>query len=441
MRARRTITEAFRGRVSDRGLWRIGFAAAVVVGAAFRLVWVEDIEYKGDERWTFDQTQQIGRTDPWPWVGMPTSVVLPHPGASIWVFVILARLFGAGTPPELARAVQLANIAAILLLILFVWRGIPATDREPWLWSVALYCMNPLAVIFDRKIWPPTIVPIAVVGVITGWWYRRRAWGAFLWGVAGAAIGQLHTGALFFTLALFICILLFDRRSVAWTAWLAGTALAGWPLIPWAGELLAQRTGPGVPKVFGARWPILTFYTRWVTEPFGFGAEYTLGRRHFIDFLSTPTLFGHSTYLMAAAHVALAAMAIVILVRAAARLRGGGVSLGDFFIGRQRGETLLVNAALWGYGGLLTLSTISVHRHYLVVLHIIKFLWLSMLAFLAADDQPHRSVFARRLLLALCITQAIVSMGLLYYIHATQMIDGEYGPTWRAQQSGYSAPR
>jgi len=196
-----------------------------------------------------------------------------------------------------------------------------------------------------------------------------------------------------------------------------------------------------MPAVLGARWPIFTFYTRWVTEPFGFGADYTLGQKHFIDFLSTPKLVGHSTYLIAAAHVVLAAIALVILVRAAVRFRGGGVSLGDFFIGRQRGETFLINAALWGYGGLLTLSTISVHRHYMIVLHVIKFLWVALLVFFGADDRQHRSGLPRRLLLALCITQAIVTMGLLHYIHVTQVIDGEYWATWRAQQPGHSAPR
>ncbi len=441
MRPVAILVEAFRSRRSNRLLWLIGFAATVLVGALFRLVWVEDIEYKPDERWTFEASQRIGRTDPWPWVGMPTSVVLPHPGMSIWIFVILSRLWGAETPPELARAVQLLNIAAILLLGLFVWRGIPAGDREPWLWAIALYCLNPLAVIFDRKIWPPTIVPMATVWVVIGWWYRRRTWGAFLWGVAGALIGQLHTGALIFALALLIWTAVLDRRSVAWRPWLIGSLLAGWPLIPWALELLAQRSRAGMPAVLGARWPVPTFYTRWVTEPFGFGAEYTLGQKHFLDFLSTPTLAGHSTYLMAAAHVALAAIALVILVRAAGRLRRGRVSLGECFIGRQKGETFLINAALWGYGGLLTLSTLSVHRHYMIVLHVIKFLWVALLVFFGADDRKHCSGLPRRLLLALCILQAVVTAGLLYYIHVTQVIDGEYWATWRAQQSGYSAPR
>jgi hypothetical protein len=417
-------------------LWAAGFVVAVLLGVALRLIWGDDIEYKGDERWTFERALEIGRSAEWPWVGMPTSVVLPHPGMSIWVFVALARIFAVETPPELARAVQTCNIAAILALIAFVLRAVPRPDREPWMWSVALYSVNPLAVIFDRKIWPPTIVPLAVVAMIAGWWHRGRAWGALLWGAAGAIIGQLHTGGLIFAFALFFWTALFDRRSVAWRWWFAGSAAAAWPLIPWFLELLERRAGADVPPTLGARLPMFTFYTRWLTEPWGLGAEYTLGRTHFLDFISWPLIAGRPTYLLAAVHVALIAIAIAIAVRAIARARQVRPRPADLFVGRDRPALFLSNTMLWAYGGILSLSTLSVHRHYMIAIHVVKFLWITGLAFYGALARSDGLRTARMLLLALCVGQALVSVGLLSYIHAKQVIVGEYGPTWRSQQPG-----
>src|SRR5262245_22627509 len=103
------------------GMQRWGWVvfAAVLAGAGLRLAWVEDIEYKGDERWTFERSRHVGRTEPLPWLGMPTSFEVRHPGGTVWVFVALGRLTGAREPTDLARACQLLNVGAILLLVLF----------------------------------------------------------------------------------------------------------------------------------------------------------------------------------------------------------------------------------------------------------------------------------------------------------------------------------
>src|SRR5437868_8153218 len=63
--------------------------AALVLGAFLRFAWLADMEYKGDERWTFERTQHVPGVDPWPALGMPSSVGLLNPGLSLWVFVVL----------------------------------------------------------------------------------------------------------------------------------------------------------------------------------------------------------------------------------------------------------------------------------------------------------------------------------------------------------------
>jgi hypothetical protein len=413
-------------------------AVALVAGIALRLVWVEDMEWKGDEIWTLAHAMAIGRTEPWPWIGMPTSIGLPHPGGSIWVFVLLVRLFGVTTPPELARAVQLTNIAAILLLVPFCLRAVPPPARERWLWAVALLCVNPVAVIMERKIWPPTIVPLASVGLIVGWWHRARSWGAFLWGAVGAAIGQLHTGALIFAFAIVLWTVLFDRRSVRWRWWFAGSTLAAWPLLPWLVELV-QRRAAGEATSAGMNYPVATFYLRWVTEPFGFGAEYSLGPVDFRAFLATPIVAGHPTFLMAALHVVIGAVAVALLGAALWRVWRTRPRAAAILVGDEPGR-FLVNAALWAYGGLLTAARLSVHRHYMPVIHVLKFLWVSEVAFFAAGDSATGRIRVRRLLLVLWLAQAAIAGGMLHYIHVTQVIRGEYGATWGSQRPDAQRP-
>ena len=74
--------------------------AAVLIGAALRLVWVGDMEWKGDEQWMFQQTQQIHRWDQLPWKGDQASVGLPNLGLGVWVFVALSKLIGAVQPTD-----------------------------------------------------------------------------------------------------------------------------------------------------------------------------------------------------------------------------------------------------------------------------------------------------------------------------------------------------
>lgn len=155
-------------------LWVTVFTA-VLLGAVLRAVWIEDIEYKADEQWTFERTQTSGRTQPLPEVGMLTSIGIPNPWMSLGAFVGLARLAGAQDPPSLARAIEIANTGALVLLVLFAWRCVRVSEREAWLWAIALLALNPLNVLYDRKIWPPTILPLVVLALVAGWRYRDRS--------------------------------------------------------------------------------------------------------------------------------------------------------------------------------------------------------------------------------------------------------------------------
>jgi hypothetical protein len=410
----------------------LGIVLALFAGAALRLIWPEDIEYKADEAWTF----QHSRDAELPWLGMASSVDIPNPGMSLWVFVLLQRISGADDPPTLARAVQLTNVAALILLACFAFRCVPRGEREPWLWAAALVAVNPLAVLFHRKIWPPCVLPLLTLIMLYGWWYRQRRFPAFVWGLVGVCLGQIHMAGFFFAGGFVLWALLFDRpyrERVAWGSWLFGSMLGALPMIPWLGHLL---THPGARPVEPHRWVHaceMKFWIRWFTESFGFGIDYTFGP-YFREFQRYPLLAGRPTYLVGLLHGLLVALALVLLARAVVFLWRERARWREHWIGRDSASAFTQNAALWGFGLLLTLSSFSIHRHYMIVLFPLEFLWVARLALATSGRQPRSPRLGRALLLSLCLAQFLLSAAMLGYIHARQnFADTEYGIPYGAQ--------
>jgi hypothetical protein len=410
-----------------RSTWLL--ALAVLAGLALRLVWVEDMEYKADEAWTFQETQVAGRGEPFPWRGMPASTGMDNPGLSVWIFIGLGRLFDVHDPTDLARVVQWLSMAGILLLISFVYWRVPHDEREPWLWACALLCVNPLAVLFHRKIWPPSVLPIFISLLLLAWWPRERRLGAFCWGLLGACLGQIHMGGFFFAAGFAAWALLFDRRRVAWASWCAGSLLGALPLLPWI-YYLAAEWGHQPLKHWSWRHIVEgKFWTRWLMEPLGFGLDYALDR-NYLDFLGWPQIGGRSTNLVGALHALALAAGAWILLRAARRFW----SRRHLAPGARTETGFTLNAAFWGYGLLLTLSCLPIHRHYMVIVYPFELLWLARLALGQPRSAASDRRTGRRLLAGLCLSQALIAAAFLCYIHTHPHIDGDYGTPYRVQQ-------
>ena len=88
-----------------RGRWAIGFGLALALGLVFRLVWLSDMEWKGDEAWTFAQLRAFWQSRDLPPLGMASSAGLPNAGLSLWAFIGLSALLPALDPIAVARAV------------------------------------------------------------------------------------------------------------------------------------------------------------------------------------------------------------------------------------------------------------------------------------------------------------------------------------------------
>jgi hypothetical protein len=410
--------------------WAVGLALALVLGAGLRLIWVQDIEYKGDESWTFERTQRVGQAEPFPWLGMPTSANFRNPGMSIWVFLLLSKLFASHDPTTLARAVQCLNIAALVLLVWFACRTIPKQEREPWLWAAALGAVSPLAVLLQRKIWPPSVLPLITLVFLACWWQRDRRWAAFAWGLVGMCLGQIHMAGFFFAAGFALWALLFDRKRVAWLGWLGGSILGSLPLLPWLHYFLLQRgDGPVAPFRW---WHFLEckFWLRWFTEPLGISLEYTL-EADFWDFLNYPLLRGQPLYFGWLLHGLVIAVACVLLVRTGVRLWRKAPQWAVPSSSKASATAFTESASLWGFGVLLTALSLPIPRHYLAVAFPLEFVWLARWAL----GPSGRWRLGRPLLATLCVTQFLITASFLGYIHVNQRaIHGDYGTPYGAQR-------
>jgi hypothetical protein len=398
----------------------------VLLGIALRLVWVGDMEWKRDEQWMFHHAQAAARQGEWPPLGMDSGVGIANPALSVWVFGALS--FFTDSPTGLARAVQVLNVIALLGFLLLAYRWAEPGQRGIWLRGLALAAVSPLAVLFARKIWAQDVLPLLALVIVGASRCRHTCWGAFTWGLVGAAIGQIHMSGFFYAFGLVLFTLIHDttqRRPVRWRYWLAGSAIGVLPLIPWIAYLIAA---PHRSHDYDAHE--LGFYVNWLQDCLGIGIHYSLGTG-FWDFIRHPHVGGRPTYGLGLLHAFLGGVGLYVGVRAVAWLWHA--------VARIRTHTLLRDlpfldfylfAILFGMGITMTLTGISVWPHYLVVVFPFSYLWLAKML------HGHRRLFTTVL-----VAQCAITIAFLVYVHVHQGVEaGDYGRTYRWQIENGSWP-
>lgn len=406
----------------DRGRRELSLVVTLVlIGAALRLSFPGDIEYKADEQYMFDAAMKVGRTEAWPTVGMPSGASLRNPPLSIWLFVVLARASFVTTPPGLARVVELMNVVALVLLLLFAVRRLEGEWQRAWLWGVGLAAVNPVAIQLQRKIWAQSVLPLFTALLFWAWSYRATWAGAFFWGLIGAIVGQIHMSGFFFAPALFLWTVVFaDRREVKWFAWFGGSLLGALPLAPWVQAIASGSSGDAK----GFRPLELLFFRFQVffaSEPMGLQLRQSLGAQSFEAFLAFP----RGTYLTGALHVLLIAAGVFALYCAARLAWDDRAHWRGWVSGGGKDVTLLLAAAGVGYWLLLTVTTIRLHRHYLLILFPLSYV---LLAYVLLSHKR-----GARVLGGMIVAQLALSVLFLTFIHENDgALDGDYGITWSA---------
>ena len=155
------------------------------------------------------------------------------------------------------------------------------TSANPGIWAAALWAVNPVAVILERKIWPPSVLPLLVVAFIAAWWHRRGSIGSFLFALLSVLAAQVHRSVALCAVALTIWSLADDRRSLRLMPFVAGASLGLLPALPW----ILEWTG-GAPRIW--RLPILHFWLKWfqrqlthiADDPFVIGQSTAAKRDH-----------------------------------------------------------------------------------------------------------------------------------------------------------------
>jgi hypothetical protein len=384
---------------------------------------------------------------------------------SVWIFVWLARIVRASDPIALQRGLSVFAWLGIALLIPFAiyfvdpGRNPQRDDREPWLWACALAFVNPFGVYMDRKLWPQGFFPFFSTLMLMGWWKRERAWGAALWGLIGAILGQIHMSGFFLAAALFLWTALFSkhaipRRETRWGWWFIGSCLGAWPLIPWYWHVL-QNPPPG--QVLSGTWGDVIqfkFWVFWVTNALGLHLGNPLGLlrggslwAQISDFVRYPLIDGRPTYLCGMAHALALASGIWIittgLFRRGTQIMAREARLQWLFARKVSQTAFAQKSALWGFGILLTATRVNIRRYYMRVAFPFEQIWLVRVA-LSHNPRPR----AGRVALALLwFSQLLISAYFVEYIHVNQgSTQGDYGEAYHVirdrhkAQSGESWP-
>ncbi len=419
------------------GTWLI--ILSLLLGTLLRLAWPLDMEYKLDEQYMFERVVNAGVSEEWPTLGMPSGVHIRNPGMSLWIFIALGKLFGISTPVGLNHVVMGLHIRALLFVLGFAYRVVDEKERPLWLWGLVITALNPIAVMYHRKIWAQSVLPFFCMLFLLAWWHRHRRWGGFLWGLVGACLGQIHMSGFFFAFGFFLWAILFDRARPRWDSWILGSALGSIGLLPWIQYILNHRSSN--PAVFGWEEAIqLRYYVFWLTDPLGLHLGNNVGvlrgpstLDQLGDFLRYPLLWGSPTYLVGAAHLVLAVLGAYLLVCGSTWLWKNRGEWKALLIGRGSETLFAQNATLLGYGLIITLATVNVRRYYMIITFPFEFLFLARLA---ASSSLLGWLDGRKLLVSAVAAQALTASAFLLYIHQNDGAPlGDYGTVFRKQEA------
>lgn len=411
-----------------RWLW----VCVILLAIAVRVIGLEHMEYKEDEEYNYVWSQMIGQSKPWPMWGMPSGVYVPNPGMSVWVFAALAKVTAAHDPVALARALA---IFAVLGLALCSWLGRFSRDPSAWHWAGALALLNPIQVMYQRKLWPQGFLPFFMALTLAGWWKRaepgaRGFAAAAAWGFFGAWLGQIHMSGFFVAFALALVTAVSDfratRRLEWFGAWFLGSVLGALPLIPWAIHALQLPPHPEVARGFGEMLQ-LKYWAFLLTNPWGLHVGNTLGLlrgpshwQQLSDFSRYPLVAGHASWLVGAAHVALGGLFIYTLGRL--------VASGWKRLAIPGPERRLILAVALLAGVLMTLPAASIRRYYLMIAFPVDSL---LLVYAVRAAFPRGS---RRALAAIAVCLLVISASFAQYVRVNEgSAQGDYGRGFAAE--------
>lgn len=379
-------------------------AVLLVVGMLLRLVWLQDMEWKADEKLMYSLAQSVYEKGSIPDLGMPSGVGLPNAGFSIVPFAVFYAF--TTDPVFMTLGVALVNCLAMLLFFGIAMR---LPDRsEVFVCGVGMVAVNLLMVLYSRKLWAQDLLPLFIAGM---WWMhtqRRYILAVVGIGVLGVLAGQLHISGFFYLAGL--CIAMWLGKQFQWRSMLAlglGVVLGLLPAVPWIREVLtgAHTSNTGLHNVLK-----FEFFLHLLTDPAGINVQYSLGP-HVKDFVR---YFGFTPVLW------LLGIGTVTFI-GLWKLFQQGIS--GLRINMKDSLHFYTIAFVLLPGLLLTVSGSPVRSHYLIAAApfahaLLAALWL----------KAGHKWFVLGLL-----CQLLITVSFLVYVHQFGAPDGDYGIPYRLQ--------
>ena len=401
------------------------FILVIFVGCVLRLIWVEDMEYKYDEWWMYHHAMLASQEGIWQTVGMKSGAGIINPGLSVWVFSIIG--FFVETPLGMARGIQVVNVIALLGFIFFIKKSLKGEEQSQWYWAMALLAANPLYILFSRKIWAQDVLPIFCLLFIVGHFYRQKKWGAFLWGIVGAMLGQIHMSGFFYAFGFFLLSTVFDFKKKIkwyWQYWFVGSVIGSIGLLPWIYEMIYNRAASSTSFANVYKFD---FFLYSFIDPLGLNTMYSL-RDDFWEFIQMPFVASTPTYLVAVGHVILVGVALKLLQHVFFTIKKiNGLrkekKLVDRLLFKSNSTEFYLLGTLFSLGILMGFSGVKIRPHYLIIAYPFIFLYIVKLLF------SHKKILA--LLIAV---QLFISICLFTFIHHNGGAEnGDYGKAYHLQ--------
>ena len=397
----------------------------LAAGIFLRLNWLNDMEWKADEQWMFTQAHEIAKSGNLPSVGMQSGGGIVNPGMSVMAFAAIACF--TDNALSMNRVVQLINILSILLFLLFILKFINKEEKKTWLYGLALAAVSPLAVLFARKIWAQDLLPLLSFIVILGNYFRLKKWGAFLWGIAGALIGQIHMSGFFYAAGIFVFTYFYDRFNkinFRWLPWLLGTIAGSMTLVPW---LIYMLHHPQESKLSWLHLLQFNFYIYWLLDSHGLNIMYSM-RKEFWEFIKEPVIFGFPFYVIALLHLFLAVVGIfslkkIYLIAKKILKRMKTEKATQIIFKNISPLKFYLYCILLGLGVFMSFSGITVHPHYLICAFPLAYIFLAKIF-------EHNI----KLLRVIIVAQFIITLMFQIYVHEhSGVASGDYGITYQKQ--------